>query len=657
MKTTRILSCFFMLIAAQILSAKAHTLSSPDGNLQLKVATGSEMTIEVKLKGQVVLEKSKIQMLLEDGRVLGVGKPSSVSAVETVDEIIEPVVPQKSSRIRDHYNAFSLAFGDDYEIQFRAFNDGVAYRYVTRMAGDIIVRDEVIDMQFPEGTSSFFPEEESQISHNERLYPKIDLLEIDESRFCSLPVMINVPDAGRVLFTEADLYDYPNIYMKGGEGTVLHTDIPRFVLEFEPKPGGHSDRNVIITKEAPYIAETKGTRDFPWRVFIISDRDGTFIESDLVFQLSRPLELEDTSWIEPGKVAWDWYNANNIFGVDFPAGENTDTYKYYIDFASDAGIEYVILDEGWSISTTDISQPNPNLSVTELVDYGKKRGVRIILWGLWKPFVEDAEAEKLFDLYQSWGVAGVKIDFMQRNDQWMVQFYEKTVRAAAKRELLVDYHGAFKPGGMRRAFPNLITYEGVKGAENNKWSADITPTHNVTIPFTRMAAGPMDYTPGGVVNAQPKSYRQIFYRPMTMGTRAHEVAKYVVFESALQMLCESPSMYRKEMETVEYITSIPTTWDETHVIDAKVAEYILLARRKGDTWYIAAMTNEEARELEFDLSFLGKGKYRAHIFQDGINAHRNALDYKTTRDTLSKDDTLKVNLAPSGGWTAVLQKK
>jgi alpha-glucosidase len=317
-------------------------------------------------------------------------------------------------------------------------------------------------------------------------------------------------------------------------------------------------------KEADFIAKTSGKRVYPWRVFIISDDDRTFVESNLTFQLSKPSVLKNTTWIRPGRVAWDWYNANNIYGVDFKSGLNSSTYKYYIDFAAANGIEYVILDEGWTKSTTEILDFNPDIDVPELIRYGKEKGVEIILWALWKPL--DANLAQILETYKSWGVKGIKVDFMQRSDQYMVNSYERIAKECARLELLVDFHGAFKPSGLRRTYPNVINYEGVKGSENNKWSKDITPDYNVTIPFIRMAAGPMDYTPGVMSNRQYTNYVVSFERPMSQGTRAHQVAMYVVYEAPLQMLCESPSRYYKEQETVDFIVKIPTTWDETIVL-------------------------------------------------------------------------------------------
>ena len=393
---------------------------------------------------------------------------------------------------------------------------------------------------------------------------------------------------------------------------------------------------------------------FPWRVFIISENDGDLVESDLVFKLSRPLAIQNTNWIKPGRVAWDWYNANNIYGVDFEAGLNTQTYKYYIDFASNYGLEYVILDEGWSKSTTNIMEPSDQIDIQELVRYGKTKKVGIILWTLWKPLNENLE--EILKLYKKWEIKGIKVDFMQRADQFMVNYYKKVVKEAAKNQLLVDFHGAFKPAGLRRAYPNLLSYEGLKGNENNKWSDIITPEHNVTLPFTRMVAGPMDFTPGAMSNAQKDNFQISWNRPMSLGTRCHQVAMYVVFESPLQMLCDSPSAYLKEKETTTFISKIPSVWDEIKVLKAKVGDYIIIARRKGKTWYIGGMTDWTGRDFEIDLSFLPSGTFKMEIMKDGTNAHRFAEDYVKETKKVTNKSRVKIKMAQGGGWAAIISK-
>jgi len=351
-------------------------------------------------------------------------------------------------------------------------------------------------------------------------------------------------------------------------------------------------------------------------------------------------------------VAWDWWNANNIYGVDFRAGVNTLTYKYYIDFAARYGIEYIILDEGW-YPLGNLLVNAPDMDVDELFRYGKEKGVGIVLWVTWKT-LED-QLEPALERFTKWGAAGIKVDFMQRDDQWMVNYYEKVAREAAKRHMLVDFHGAYKPTGLIRTYPNVITSEGVKGLENSKWSKDVTPEHDVTLPFIRMLAGPMDYTPGAMLNAQDKDFAASFNRPMSQGTRCHQLAMYVVYESPLQMLADNPSNYLREPECMEFLAGVPAVWDQTKALDAKVGDYVLVARRHGKDWYVGAMTDWTARTLTADLSFLGAGSYEAQIYQDGVNADRYAGDYKKTTRTVTAKDKIEVKLAPGGGWAARLR--
>ena len=539
-------------------------------------------------------------------------------------------------------------------MQFRAYNDGIGYRFFIDYADSVTVDRENVSLQFPEETFSWFPKEESFMSHYERTYLDTALSDISGDEFCSLPVLLKTKENIFVSVTDADLYDYPGLFLYGGNGNTLKSGFPKVVQKVKPARNG-GDRNQVITEKADYIAQTKGERNLPWRAFIVSDTLGDLIESDMVFKLSRELGIEETDWINPGKVAWDWWNARNIYDVDFEAGINTKTYKYYIDFAAKYGLEYIILDEGWSRTTKDVTHSQNHIDINELVEYGQEKDVGIILWLLWKPLQKNME--NILDKYQSWGVKGIKVDFMQRADQDMVDFYENLAKEAAERKLLVNYHGSFKPGGLRRKYPNVMSYEGVKGLENSKWGNKVTPEHDVTLPFTRMTAGPMDFTPGAMVNAQKQNFRSIFARPMSQGTRCHQVAMYVAYESLLQMLCDNPSNYLNEKETTEFISRIPVEWDKTRVLDAKVSDYLVIARKKEDKWYVSALTDWMPRDLTVDLSFLPEGEYHAEIMKDGKNAERFASDYEKVERDFDSDRKLNIHLAPGGGWAAIITMK
>ncbi|HEV7621079.1 MAG TPA: glycoside hydrolase family 97 protein, partial [Flavisolibacter sp.] len=601
--------------------------------------------------GQPVIHSGAVALVV-DSTELGRNPVVLSKNTKTIKENSLAVVARKSKNVEDHCNELTLLFKGNYGINFRVYDDGIAYRFQTSFKKEIIVNTEKLTVNFEPESKVLFPEEEHFMSHYETSYLDTSLASISKTRFCSLPVLVSSRQGINVLITDADLFDYPNMFMSGTNANSLTACFPNAVLE--TLPGRTADRSEKIIKEASYIAKTNGTRSFPWRTFIITSEDSKLVESDMVFKLSRPSSLKDFSWVKPGKVAWDWWNANNIYGVDFRAGLNTATYKYYIDFAAKYNLEYIILDEGWSATTTDLRTSIPNIDLQELINYGKAKNVGIILWVLWKPLEQNMQA--VLDKFAQWGVKGIKVDFMQRADQGMVNYYERVAKECAARKLLVDFHGAFKPAGLNRAYPNVINQEGVKGAENNKWSNSITPEHNLTLPFTRMVAGSMDYTPGAMNNAGKKSFRDIFDRPMSMGTRCHQIAMYVVYESPLQMLADSPSNYYREEESTEFISKIPVTWDETHVLDAKVADYILIARKKDNTWYVGAMTDWTPREMAVDLSFLEKGNYTMEIMQDGINADRYGNDYKKTVLKVTKETKLKINLAPGGGWAAIIKK-
>ena len=646
----RTLHLLSLLLFIQSAYAQSFEIKSPDERIKLTVNVDEAILWTVALNENVIIKNSKAGMNFSSGADFGVNPKVKAHSIKSFSSMIYPAVPHKDAAIKDEFIELRIVFQDKYQLNFRAYNDGVAYQFADNGKSDRNVISEQVSLTFPDGSKSLFPEEESMYSHNERQYLDKSLTDISSDEFCSLPVVF-ITDNAKVLFTETALHDYPGMFVRGNGNTTMDAIFPKFVLEAVDSKES-PDRNQTIIKEADFIAKTSGKRVYPWRVFIISDDDRTFVESNLTFQLSKPSVIKNTTWIRPGKVAWDWYNANNIYGVDFKSGLNSSTYKYYIDFAAANGIEYVILDEGWTKSTTEILDFNPDIDVPELIRYGKEKGVELILWVLWKPL--DANLTQILETYKSWGVKGIKVDFMQRNDQYMVNSYERIAKECARLELLADFHGAFKPSGLRRTYPNVINYEGVKGSENNKWSKDITPDHNVTIPFIRMAAGPMDYTPGAMNNRQDSNYNISFERPMSQGTRAHQVAMYVIYEAPLQMLCESPSRYYEEQETVDFIVQIPTTWDETIVLHGSMGDYIALARRKGDNWYLGAMTDWTPRELELNLSFLKEGTFRMEVFKDGINADRFAEDYKLQTLEVNKNSKISVQMAAGGGWTAII---
>lgn len=644
---------FVLLIFFSDIRGKVYDVFSPNEVNKVKIeVTTSGIYYSVFHNDQEIISASSISMKINDGEILG--KNAKVKEVkrESLNSKIYPIVSQKRKVILDNFNEIVLKFEGNYSLEFRAYDDGVAYRFITDLDREVVkVYNEEVKFNFPSDHLVYFPEEESFITHSERLYKRLNLSEIRGKNISSLPVLVEIEDGPKVIISEANLEDYPGLYLKGADdNNFSFTGIfPAYPIKEEQK----DDRTMVVSERADYIALTEGKRCFPWRIIGIAEEDGDLIESELVYKLAKPLQLQDVSWIKPGKVAWDWWNANNVYGVDFKSGINTETYKYYIDFAAANNIEYIIMDEGWS-DAEDLLKVNPDIDMEELLLYAEKKNVGIILWCIWLTL--DKQLEQALDRFEEWRIKGIKVDFMQRDDQKMVNFYHKILKEAAKRHLLVDFHGAYKPTGLRRAYPNLLTREGVLGLEWNKWSKDCNPEHDLTIPFIRMFAGPMDYTPGAMNNAQKGNFRDIFERPMSQGTRIHQLAMYVVYESPLQMLADSPSNYMKEPKIMSFLSKVPTTWDETIVLDAKVSDYVIIARKSGDEWYVGAMTDWTPRRFQINLSFLDDGEYTVEIYQDGINADRYASDYKKTVRVISKDNKIDMNLAPGGGWVARIYK-
>ncbi len=642
------LLCAVCMVSSTPSFGKDYEVVSPDKALRLKVAANENIVYSVSYKLNPLIKPSIISLTLGEDMVLGDNQQVLHVGRREVDEKIYPTVPVKNKVIPDRFNEMTLDFQGGFALVCRAYNDGVAYRFVTALDKEIEVITEEVTFNFADDYSIYFPQEESFQSHSERDYKYVKLSEISDRMMCSLPALVDVAKGPKVLITEADLEDYPGLFLKGGGNQSLYSTFPPYPLEETAR----NDRDVPVTRGADFIAKTQGRRSFPWRVLIVADKDGDLIESEMVYKLAKPLQLKDTSWIKPGKVAWDWWNANNVYGVDFRAGINTDTYKYYIDFAAEYGLEYIIIDEGWYV-LGDLMKVVDGMDMEELFRYAKSKNVGIIPWVIWKTL--DDQLPEAMDQFQRWGAKGLKVDFMQRSDQWMVNFYERIAKETAKRHMLVDFHGAYKPTGLARAYPNVITREGVRGLENSKWGTAANPEYNLTIPFIRMVAGPMDYTPGAMINAQERNFRPIFDRPMSMGTRCQQLAMYVVYESPLQMLADSPTHYLREPGCMEFLAKVPTVWDETKVLDAKVADYVLIARKNGDEWYVGAMTDWTPRELTVDFSFLGPGRHTIDIWKDGINADRYGNDYKKETTKVSASDTMKIKLAPGGGWVAIIR--
>lgn len=623
----------------------SYDLRSPDGRIEVRIRTAGQLHYDLLLKGTAVLENCTLSLDVEHQK-LGVDPHVVEAKPSSHDEIVKPVVRQKFASIRDHYNELRLNMEDGYAVVFRAYNEGAAYRFETSLREDKAkIYGEEAALNFPSDFVVYYPQEDSFYSHNERKYLPQHLSEIAPQFIATLPAVVEIGGGAKLAIAESDLDDYPGLWLRGTGGNGLAATFPQYPLQLVQT----SDRDYKPVQTADYIAQTSGRRTFPWRVFGIADHDGDLLTNDIVYLLEKPSEVQDTSWIKPGKVAWDWWNDWNVDGVNFHAGINTKTYEYYVDFAAKYGIPYIILDDGW-YKLGNLLEVTPDLNMQELIDYAKQKNVGLILWASWKTL--DDQLIPALDQFEKWGVKGIKVDFMQRSDQIMIDYFYRVCREAAKRHMLVDFHGDQKPAVMMRTWPNLINTEGVRGMEWSKWSAESEPKHNVTLPFTRMFLGPMDYTPGAMHNATRATFRPINSQPMAMGTRCQQLAMYVVYEAPLQMLSDSPSNYLREPETMEFLGAVPTEWDDTKVLDAKIAEYVVVARRNGKDWYIGAMSDWTPHTLDIDLSFLPDGNFTMDAYQDGVNADRNASDYKKTTTQVNRGTKLKLQLASGGGWAA-----
>ena len=642
---------------------KQYTLQSPDKDITITINAGEQLTYSVTHGNTCVLAPSAIGMKLVDGIQLG-QKPVVKSAKKrSVNQMVKSNL-YKRAQIPEVYEELTLTLKGNYKVVFRAYDEGVAYRFETDFSKPIIIENETADFNFDADYQAFIPyvlrragQEGDLIQQQfynsfENTYTHTSLSQMEAEKLAFLPLLVELNDGKKAAITEADLEDFPGLYLRnanGGNGlAAVHAGYPK-----TREQGGHNNLQWIVKERENYIAKVEGKRLFPWRCIVISENDKELADSDLVYLLASPSRLEDDSWIQPGKVAWDWWNAWNIYGVDFKAGINNDTYKYYIDFASQYGIEYVILDEGWAVNKkADLFQIVPEIDIQELVDYGAERNVGIVLWVGYAAI--DKDMEHVCQHYSEMGVRGFKVDFMDGDDQMIVDFYYRMAETAAKYNLFIDFHGAYKPTGLHRTWPNVLNHEGVYGLEQAKWdnNSDLV-LNEVTIPFIRMVAGPMDYTQGAMKNANKNNFAAIYTEPMSQGTRCRQLAEYVIFESPFNMLCDSPSNYLNEDECTQFIANVPTTWDETIVLDGKVGEYLVIARRKDFRWYVGAITNWEERDLYLDLSVLPNfGAKSGHIFRDGINANRVAKDYVAEQIQVM-GNKVKLHLAKGGGAVIV----
>lgn len=658
-KLNLLLTCTCALFALSVQGQKQLLLSSPDGELKSTITVGDKLTYDISCNGQQVLAPSPISATLDNGKVWGdKARLSKVTEKKNDTQIDAPFY--RSSCVRDYYNELTLRFKGDYSVVFRAYNDGVAYRFVNHAKKPFCILNEEVDYRFPADVTASVPyvnagkdgDYNGQFHNSfENVYTTAPISQLNKERLMFLPLVVQATPEVKVCITETDLNNYPGLYLTNAKGSNslsgIQAPYPKTM-----KQGGHNNLQMRVQTREEYIAKVDGPRNFPWRVAVVTTRDTQLAASNLSYLLAEPSKLSDTSWIKPGKVAWEWWNDWNLCGVDFKTGVNNATYKAYIDFASQYGIEYVILDEGWAVNLkADLMQVVKEIDLKELVDYAAARNVGIILWAGYYAFERDME--NVCRYFSEMGVKGFKVDFMDRDDQLMTEFNHRAAAMCAKYHLILDLHGTHKPAGLNRTYPNVLNFEGVHGLEQMKWrpAGFDQITYDVMIPFIRQVAGPMDYTQGAMRNATRENYYPSNSEPMSQGTRCHQLAMYIVLESPFNMLCDSPSNYMREPESTSFIAQVPTVWDETVVLDGKMGEYIITARRKGDTWFVGGLNNWDARDVEVDLSFLSSGSHKAVLFKDGVNAHRTARDYKREEVSVSSAQPLKVHLAPGGGFT------
>jgi alpha-glucosidase len=642
------LLCSLVSMAAFAASAQTPIrVASPNGQIVFTLSPDAALHYSVEFHGKRLIDESELGLDLQGQPPLGPGLHFVHSTPGSADETFTIPVG-KTKEVRNHYQSLIAEFSNDagarLSIEVRAFDDGLAFRYVVPEQSaftNVRIADERTQFRYSKDATLYPLVVNGFQSSYEDDYQMRTVSGLHPDWLVALPLLAEVPGNGWLAITEADIENYAGMYLRS-ENKPLFT----VKAELSPRP---NLPGVAVEAKTPFKT--------PWRVLMIGDTPGRLIESNMILNLNPPSQIADTSWIKAGKSAWDWWSGHAATGVDFTPGMNTATLKHYIEFASDSGFPYMLIDAGWAAPTpgakegdyadlADITHFNPNVDLPELLRYAKEKNVRIWLWSHWTSI--DKYMDQAFPLFEQWGIAGVKIDFMNRDDQWMTDWYRRVIEKAAEHHLMIDYHGAFKPDGLRRTYPNLMTREGVMGKEFSKWSARVSPIHNTTLPFTRMLAGPMDYTPGAFRNTNRENFIGRNMMPMSLGTRAQELALYVVFESPLEMVSDYPEAYKGQRE-FDFIKQVPTTWDEVHVIDGLPMKFISLARRSGANWYIGSLTNWDERDLKVPLDFLGEGKYVAEIYADATDAASNPTHTAITKRPVDKHTVLDVHMVSGGG--------
>jgi alpha-glucosidase len=648
----------FLITPLLVAAAVQKDVLSPDGKTRVSVAIDKKFSYSVFYNNQSLLASSEIDMVLENGATLSGQRSKPKITTRSVNEVIVSPVPEKRKRIPDVYNEISFRFQGSFGVVFRVYNDGVAYRVTAAFRDSIVVRNETADFNFPANHLLYFSEvvkrgnqDKYHTSFEEPYYVR-KLDSISAKNMIFTPVLIAPENQPKIVITESDLEDYPGMYLAGSGKNALAADFAPYPKKEAVMRGEFSQ--IYVTEREHFIAKTKGTRNFPWRVIMIGPEDKDLPANDLVYRLASPSRVSDVSWIKPRKSTEEWIISSNIFNVPFKSGINTETYKYYIDFAKRFGFEQVLLDAGWS-DNNDLFKITPTLNMEELAAYAKNKGIKLGMWTL--AMTLDRQLEPALDQFNKWGVDFIMTDFIDRDDQKTVNFYHKVAQACARHKIMLMFHGAFKPAGFNRTYPHALTREAVLGSEYNMWSDKAHPDHNLLLPFIRMTSGPMDYEPGLLSNGTIKTFRSAAENVMSLGTRTQQLAMFVVYESPIQFFSGNPSQGLLEPDFMKLLGSIPTVWDTTIVIDAKLGDYIVTARKKDNNWYIGAMNDLTPRELTVSLDFLDQQNYEAVICEDGVNAERHASDYRLYAKELKKNDAIQIKMAPGGGYVIRLKQK
>jgi len=635
----------FLTLLFFIGNAQRYVLNSPDKKITAEIEFNHEITIKITKGDQSVFNLSGLSLETDlnksnDQRVIK-------SIVNSVNQEVKPVIRDKCEIYRNCYNELIITFNPGRALTFRLFDEGLAYRFSTSVKDSLTILKENLKIQFQENDSVRFQASKTFRTAYETPYEFKKLSELESGKLCNLPILIEKQNGSFVMITESDLYKYPGLWVTGTGKAELTAINPPYPKKLSYTGSIYSSGQVA--DQFDYIARVAGTRTYPWRLFAISDHEDGLINNNMVYLLASPTLLKDVSWVKPGVVMFDWWGKNSIYGVNFKAGVNTETAKYYIDFCAANGFRYFLFDDGWS-PKGDLLHEVPGLNMSEVTTYAKSKGVDIMLWVIWNSLQK--QWKPAFDLFEKWGIKGIKMDFMDRDDQQMVEFYEAVASKAAEKRMVIDFHGAYKPCGLSRKYPNVLTREALIEFEYSGGSNLDNPEHHNLLPYIRMFTGPMDYIPATMRNSNKGNFRPIGDYPMGQGTRAHAMALFVILSSPMEMLPDSPSDYYHEQECTGFLAKIPVEWDETRLLKGKIGKYTVLARRAGESWYIGAITNQDERTLEFPADFLKQGKFHIEVIEDGINANTRATDYKKSEKDILPGDVLKLKLAAGGGWVA-----